>query len=65
MNLARIEELELQYLCRQGVFNVYKTADSIKFENKMWDGQDFGNTHFEHAHFKQCSFANANSVSAN
>ena len=65
MNLARIEELELQYLCRQGVFNVYKTAISIKFENKMWDGQDFGNTHFEYVHFKQCSFANANSVSAN
>ena len=58
-NLARIKELELQYLCRRDAFSVYKTRIPITFENKMWDGQGFRNTNFENIHFGQCSFVNA------
>ena len=57
-NLARIEELKLQYLWRREAISVYKKGIPITFENKMWDGEDFRNTYFEDIHFKQCSFVN-------
>ena len=59
-NLVSVEDLKrTSAQIRNDLGIYYSTTMPIKFKNKIWDGNDFGKTHFEHSvTFKQCSFVN-------